>query len=187
MKQASSISRLTAVLLAGAPLLLAENADAKDIFRWVDSDGAVHFSDTRPAADDVEVTTLTLASSASDYDASLDPYSILNQAARTHERWQAIQSIRLAESRAAQPQSPSPPAPPPATYRRYSRLGYWPGRDDYFYGDPSRLAANQYRALSELDLTGARPDSINSGAHRERVQRSQALPLALPRPMPRNP
>jgi hypothetical protein len=173
--------------LAVSPLLAAAPASADEIYRWVDADGAVHFSDARPLDDDLAVTTLELAEFASAYDPAADPYSILNQAARTHEKWQAIEAAGR-ERATAQPIVVTLPATAPQTETRYYRYGrdyYVPVQPVLPGGDPSRIARQQYRALDELDLTGPQPYSINSGAHRDRVERSQSLPLVTT-PTPRN-
>jgi hypothetical protein len=166
----------------------ASTAAAAEIFRWVDADGTVHFSDTKPP-EDVETTMRTVTESyTSAYDPAGDPYSILNQAKRTHERWLDLEDARQARAARrtaarAEPDSRSAlridardsrawpvgyvvPAPVPPRY-------------------PAGAAPSQVRALESLDLGGTRPYSINSGAHRERVERSQALPLVPPPSKPR--
>lgn len=185
MNEARSIPGLMAAALAGSMLLAAESAAGGEIYRWVDADGGVHFSDTRPADETVAVATLDVAEFASSYDASEDPYSILNQAARTHERWQTIEAARR-DRRQPQPPAVSLPANAPQSGSRY--IGYGPiislptRIGNAASRDPARLARQQDRALHELELTGARPASINSSAHRARVARSQNLPLVTPTP-----
>jgi len=169
---------LPAVLLGFALVIAARPGPvrAAEAFRWIGDDGTVHFSDAPPADDTIEVTRLQLVDSATDYDPVTDPYSILNQARRIHETWQDVAARR--------PQRTAPPAATaaadagrPAPYRVSGGLIYPalpPDRPPY---RPSGLARQQARALDALDLTGERPYSINAGAHSERVQRSQALPL----------
>ena len=165
---------------------------AGDIFRWVDEDGGVHYSDQRPA-DDATVTIVEIESSpARPYNAEDDPYSILNQAARTHERWLALEEAR--QARAAGRSAAAASRQPPAeygydSYLEYSSFypyyAYWPANGSDFRPGQGR---QQVYAMHTLDLLGPRPASINSGVHQDRVNRSQFLPLvpppAPPRPTP---
>jgi hypothetical protein len=164
----------------------AESAAATEVYRWVGDDGTVHFSDTPPPDDTVPVHTLELSETTPDYDPAADPYSILNQARRIHETWMEIEGLRQQRAPAA-----TVNAPAPRSSGRYSTYGYAssviypsvpPNRPTPF---PTGIARQQAHALNELDLVGERPYSINSGAHRERVERSQALPLVPPAPVPR--
>lgn len=186
MKRAGSISGLTAAALAGT-LPFAPVAAAGEIYRWVDDDGSVHYSDNPPPDGETDVTTLEVPQFSSDYDPTEDPYSILNQAARTHEKWQTIEAARR-ERAAAQPAAVTVNYAAPQSDYGYFDYAYLyssafpgnPGRN------PSRIARQQYRALDTLELTGPRPYSINSTAHRARVERSQFLPLVPavpPRPV----
>jgi len=177
--------------LAFLATLVAGSASAAEVFHWVDADGKVHFSDTRPA-DETPVTTIELVDyPRSAYNPAEDPYSILNQASRIHERWVEINGAAdeagSSESATATPSAGSASTEPTI---RYGTTLFYPARPPVVQRDPSRLARQQQYALDELELSGSQPASINSGAHAERVERSQALPLvpppaAPPRPDPR--
>jgi hypothetical protein len=182
MQRTGSIRALNALVLTGAMLFAVGPATAKEVYRWIDDEGRVHFSDSRPIDDALTVTTLELAEFTSDYDPAEDPYSIQNQAARTFERWQAIEAARL--ERAARRLAPvtATDTEPRADSRNLGvpYFTYPPVRPGNPGGDPSQLARQQYRALTELELTGPQPYSINSSEHRARVERSQNLPLVAP-------
>ena len=134
---------------------------------------------------------------ATRYNAEDDPYSILNQAARIHERWLDLEEARQArvEERREAEASRNPP-PPDYGYDRYDSYleyssyypyyAYWPANgSDYRPGQ----GRQQIYAMNTLDLLGPRPASINSGEHQDRVFRSQFLPLVpappVVQPLPR--
>jgi len=171
-------------------MLAMSGAGATEIFQWIDDEGVVHFSDTRPESD-VAVKALHVnKSTPADYDPQDDPYSILNQAARMNRSWAELEKIRdeRAEKRREEAER----------NRRYVEL-YEP---DFYYQRPGRYFWNSGRypptirppqnrvtrqqayALQQTGLDGRRPNSINSGTHHARVQRSQALPLVGPPPRP---
>ena len=82
-----------ALVLTG--LAMSNAAKADEIFRWVDDEGVVHFSQWAPPQDIDNVATLIVHSTnPPDYDPANDPYSIGNQAARTSETWQALEAQR---------------------------------------------------------------------------------------------
>jgi hypothetical protein len=83
-----------AFALALTALALNQPAIAGEVFRWVDSEGVVHFSQWAP--DDVEdVSKLVVkATNPPDYDPADDPYSISRQAERTSEAWKEIETRR---------------------------------------------------------------------------------------------
>ncbi|HEX2140094.1 MAG TPA: DUF4124 domain-containing protein [Woeseiaceae bacterium] len=85
---------LPAVALLAA--LLPPQAAALEIYKWVDDDGVVHYSESRPeepAAAPVE--TLHIASTNSPaYDPDDYYWSILNQAERIGEQWSAMQDAK---------------------------------------------------------------------------------------------
>jgi len=67
-----------------ALLVAMGSAGATEVYRWVDADGVVHFSDTRP--EDQHADTLVVRETTPPgYDPAEDPYSILNQAERLAE------------------------------------------------------------------------------------------------------
>lgn len=174
-----------AIALAGSDAALAD-----DIYRWTDADGRVHFSDSKPV-DDTPFETVELdIPPAPDYDPTEDPYSIMNQAASIHETWLELEAVRQAdrEARAANAPAPVPVRPLDDRYYASDYALAWPVDAP---GRPNRGAGlQQIHALDELDLLGPRPASINSEAHRQRVERSQLLPFVPPpapppRPTPR--
>ena len=70
-------------------------ATADEIFRWVDDEGIVHFSQWAPPEDSDNVASLIVHSTnPPDYDPANDPYSISNQAERTNAAWQALAARR---------------------------------------------------------------------------------------------
>lgn len=173
---------------ASAPVWIG-SANAAEIYRWVDDDGVLHYSDSRPE-EGTEVDTIQVQdSSAQDYDPSADAYSIVNQARRMTQTWMELAAAR--EERMAQRRkvAQTDQGAAPAVYDHYT---YWP-RIGYFSSVyPGRLpharpaaAGGQIRALKELELAGARPQSINSGTHHARVLRSRSLPLVTPKRAPR--
>ena len=166
-----------------ASLLMFGFANASDIYQWVDEDGVTHFSDT-PPEDGAASRTLHLnATNPPDYDPTADPYSIANQAKRMNKKWSELadEKERRREEAARRPQ--------PYHYaRQYDgwRYSYWPG-----YHAPARPPAPRFRtvrrqanALDTLELTGPRPYSINSSAHRARVESSRSFLEAAARPPP---
>ncbi len=166
----------------------AASANASEIYQWMDEDGVVHFSDTRPE-DGAVVTRLRFQEmNPSDYDPFEDPYSIRNQAERTNATWTELEKAREArqEKRREEAERNLRYAPAPYDpYLYYSRPAYFsfahPGR--HLRHQP-KLARRQLHALEELGLTGPRPHSINSGAHRARIEQSRNLPLVTPKPGP---
>ncbi|MGD8810052.1 MAG: DUF4124 domain-containing protein [Gammaproteobacteria bacterium] len=164
---------------------------ATEIYRWVDADGVVHYSDAAPRGD-VTATTIDVEESRTpDYDPLEDPYSILNQARRLREARSALVEARLEREQASRPPVSPEPAPAPSAYWRTPDYRSWwyspalPGRPGSRPGEAFR----QYDAMQQLDLTGPRPQSVNSGVHQQRVERSTALPITPPsRPQrPRTP
>jgi hypothetical protein len=187
---------IVAALAAACAAIAAQRGTAEEIYRWVDADGGVHYSDA-PPAQELPVTVLEVETAPRAPDiAADDPYSILNQAARTHERWLEIEAVRQAraEQQAEALANRVPPEPQYydgyheySTWPYYSNYGYWRGQaPDYRPGQ----GRQQIYAMHTLDLLGPRPASINSGVHQDRVARSQFLPLVPPpapppRPTPR--
>jgi hypothetical protein len=159
---------------------------AAEVYRWVGSDGVVHYSDEKPR-DDEEFTTLEFAAARpQDYDPLTDPYSIQNQARRINESLLAIAQARderLENRRSSAQDFQQRDA---ADYRqriesgvRYFSPWVYSGFAPNNFrrrGDPA-AAQRQLQAMQQLDLSGRRPASINSGIHRQRVQRSVALPV----------
>lgn len=190
-----SIHLLCATLITA---LFNGAAAAAEIYRWVDGDGVVHYSDEKPR-DDAAVTTIDIPDSRpADYDPHEDPYSIRNQAQRVNEAWTELAQARSEREQARRQAAQSAAAAPSSSYdsgQDYrTRYGY--DRSWYYYPSPifprpahPGAGRQQLRAINELGLTAPRPASINSGVHHDRVQRSAFLPIvpvAKPqRPRPR--
>ena len=163
-------------------LLLAFNDPAigGEIFRWVDEDGVVTFSDSAPSNATVEISRRTITkTNPPDYDPLDDQFSISRQAERTNVRWSALKARRdelraqriEAAQRASQQQSfmyvldesyPSPIWYGPAYPRRFG----------HFHKSKKRF--HQLHALDRFNAgDGRRPHSINSSAHLARVTASR--------------
>jgi hypothetical protein len=190
---------LSRLLLVPA-VFFAVNADAGEIYRWVDEQGIVHFSDTMPA-DNSKVESLYVGkTNPPDYDPSKDPYSITNQAERIGENWSRLEEERQARRDKRREELPREPvyAYPPYDpyYDRYRFPHYRPGLrppSSPGYRPPLQgpTVRRQVTALDTLGLSGARPHSINSGRHAARVENStnfiDTIRNAPPRPVPLKP
>ena len=178
-------------------VLFAANASADEIYKWVDEDGVVHFSDTKPP-DNTDVERLYLGrTNPPDYDPAEDPYSIAKQAERIGETWSRLEEERDARREKQREEALRQPTyvyqPYDPYYDRYRYPYYrpgirppsYPGYRPPFQGPTVR---RQVRALDTLGLSGARPHSINSGRHAARVESSanslDAVRSAPPRPVP---
>jgi len=175
-----------AAVLFSSPV--AKPATAAEVYRWVDNEGVVHYSDQRPEHD-APVTVLEIESSppSSAYDAVNDPYSILNQAARIHEGWRDLEAVRQARAQERSDALPHRELPSPPEYDGYFERSSYP----YYWALPASSpdyrpgqGRQQIYALHTLDLLGQRPASVNSGPHLDRVERSQFLPIVPPPPLP---
>jgi hypothetical protein len=79
--------RFTAPIAVLAGCLAAAPAPAQEIYRWVDEDGVVHFSDTAPVSESRDISTVEIEDTRpSDYDPEADIYNVAEQA----ERMQAL-------------------------------------------------------------------------------------------------
>lgn len=176
-------SRWSLIPLAALAVTWATAANASEIYKWVDEDGVVHYSDTRPE-NDAPVTTMQLRElNPEDYDTAKDPYSILNQAKRMNESW----TRRVAAQEQARSRSQDAgeeglyAAPGYIPTRYYPAIAYYPVVPPPRAGRSNpRAARQQLNALNDFDLARRRPESINSGVHRDRVLRSRALPVVGP-------
>ena len=102
---------------------------AQEIYRWVDDQGVVHFSDTAPAAASGEVSTLTLQDTTpANYDPEQDIYNL----EATAQRMQALRDELAAEREARRERAATQP-PVVAQYPEQPHYGY---ADDYLYGYP---------------------------------------------------
>lgn len=187
-------------LLLIPAVFFAINAGAGEIYRWVDENGVVHFSDTKPA-DDTEVESLQIGrTNPPDYDPSQDPYSIRNQAERIGETWSRLEEEKQARRDKRREEALREPVyayrPYDPYYDRYRFPYYRPGlRPPSYPGYRPPLqgptARRQVTALDTLGLSGTRPHSINSGRHVARVESSanfvDAIRRAPARPVPLTP
>lgn len=77
-------SLLGAALLGLGAGLATGLAEAEEVYRWVDADGVVHFSDKPPASAQAGVTTMAVDSQPpASYDPDEDRYNVEATAART--------------------------------------------------------------------------------------------------------
>ena len=180
-------SRWFVMPLAALLVTWSTGSNASEIYKWVSDDGVVHYSDTRPK-NEASVTTLELRElNPDDYDPASDPHSILNQAKRMNESW----TERVATQRQPGPRSVEAREEGLYASRGYPPFAYFPPTEYYPIVLPPRqrtrnagAARQQLNALSAFDLVGQRSESINSGVHRDRVLRSQALPVVSPNRVP---
>lgn len=182
MRQVVSIAGLLLVL-PGA----IQPTSAAEVYRWIGEDGVVHYSDEKPR-DDASFTTMQFAESRpQEYDPHKDPYSIENQAKRINESWSQLAQVRA--ERVEQLEQASQNSVLASQNQLQQRRNFGPRYFSPWFNsnlvplnfqrriDP-RAASRQQQAIDGLNLSGQRPASINSGAHRERVQRSGALPIS---------
>lgn len=127
-----SVSAMAILSLA----LCTARAAAVEVFKWVDEDGVVHFTDERPVATTAEITHFVITpSNPLDYDPVEDEYSVKNQAARTNDYFKKIAERReeRAKKRAEAAEKAAQNRPRfvryyDATVRSYYRPYYWPVR-----------------------------------------------------------
>ena len=185
------------ILLVIAPMFAA-GAHAGEIYKWLDDDGVVHYSDTKPA-DESNVELLVVGkTNPPGYDPADDPYSIANQAERIGETWSRLEDEKEARRKKRREESARPPAyayrPYDPYYDRYRyphyRPGWHPPAHPGYRPPQGPTIRRQVTALDTLGLTGARPHSINSGRHHARVESSASfldtVRNAPPRPVPLN-
>lgn len=92
--------------------LLAASAAAQDVYRWVDADGVVHFSQTAPATDTQGVDRLQIEDTRpADYDPGEDRYHVTEQA----ERMLALRAEMATEREARRKRAERAAARQPAT------------------------------------------------------------------------
>lgn len=101
--------------------LAGSTVHASEIYRWVDDNGVVHFSQTAPNESETEVDKLALQDTRpSDYDPDRDIYGVAEQA----ERMQALRDDmeeKRQESLKRQREAAKQPA---YQYRQPERYGY---------------------------------------------------------------
>ena len=164
-----------------------QSALGYEIYKWVDEDGVVHFSEVKPS-DVATVRTLRVtATNAPDYDPNEDPYSIRNQAERTGALWSRLEERKAARrerQREAAERAQAPPINDPEYYYRSPGF-YAPIRPFHpvFNPRPFKTAKRQFAALDKLGLDSTnRPHSINSSAHRARTESSFSTLFVNPSP-----
>lgn len=165
---------LTASLLS---VLFIDGAAADDVYRWVDEDGVVQFSQWAPESHAGTVSTVNIETSTPrDYDPHDDPYSILNQAARIHDRWSELQ----AEKEEAREKARERTEPGRAPFRDGDDYFSFPLRFGHFAHFRARdtfpVQRKQLEVLEEFDrLPIPRAASINSSWHHARVSAQQQV------------
>jgi hypothetical protein len=134
MERAVQLITLSMTLLLGS--LAATPLPAEEIYRWVDENGVVNFSDTAPAARSRSVSTVAVEDTRpSDYDPEADIYNVEAQAERMQalrEEMQARREARLEEERNAAQRTPAQSAQPVG----YALPPWWWDRPGY--GKPPR-------------------------------------------------
>lgn len=172
---------LAALLAVGHTSL----ADEGSLFRWIDSEGRMHFGDRPPPADVEHVEELNMPSfAAPSRPADQDPYSILNQLGRLEANRQILERerrerawqereyyLRKRELEALEQSSDQPASGPVYGYPRPvypSHPIHRPGRPGHRPGWPNQRAPTRIDRWFEPDLPVYRP-----GLHR---------PPGVPRP-----
>jgi hypothetical protein len=121
-------SRVT-IFVGVAVLAAAQPAPAQEIYRWVDEQGVVHFSDTAPGGASGEISTLTLDGSPP---AAYDPEQDIYNLAATGQRMQALRDEMAAQRDARRERAAAQP-PVVVQYPEQQHSGYANG---YLYGYP---------------------------------------------------
>lgn len=124
-----TMQRLYIFLFACSPLMFCGPvAWAQEVYRWVDGNGVVNYSDTAPRAVLEDIATLRLEDTApADYDPSEDRYHVAAQAARMQALREAMEKQR--EQRRERLRST--PAQAPVQYPQGVRYGYPYGYPGY--------------------------------------------------------
>lgn len=102
---------------------ILNGAAAQEVYRWVDENGVVNFSDKAPvvATGNSDVNTLTLQDAApTDYDPEEDIYNVAAQA----ERMQALRDEMAKDREARREQQSRVPQQPAVPYERGVSYGY---------------------------------------------------------------
>ena len=89
-----TVAALPVLTLVLAGLAVTTSATADEVFRWVDDEGIVHFSQWAPQDVDNVATLIVKSTNPPNYDPANDPYSIGKQAERTSEAWQVLETRR---------------------------------------------------------------------------------------------
>jgi len=156
---------------------------AAEVYRWVDDEGIVHYSQWAPESQQQELARIDVPTSTpDDYDPAGDPYSVLNQAARIHETYSAL-TARDADRQSTAETSRSRDEDPDdeARYRDEPYL-YAPPPRRPARRDPLAVQRRQLDVVDELERRGTeRAYSINSSVHRARVAASEEAVEAVRR------
>jgi len=87
------------IILLIVSAICAPPAAAVEIYKWVDDEGVIHFSDEQPVDATSNVSSFVIAASnPADYDPAADEYSIQNQASRINETYKKIEEKREARA-----------------------------------------------------------------------------------------
>lgn len=115
-------SRNVFILLAAICIGLGPDySRATEVYRWVDEDGVVHFSQTAPPGQDTDVSKLSLADTRpSDYDPDEDIYGVAEQEKRMKAKRDDMEKRRQ-ERLERQRQTANQP---PVQYRVPEQYGY---------------------------------------------------------------
>lgn len=106
-------------------LAVAPGRAAAEVYRWVDEDGVVHFSDRQPVSTDVDYSTVDIdAPPASGHDPDADMFNVEATRNRTQNRRTELQEKRNA--RAERARNASPPSAQPPSQRTYPPGVSWP-------------------------------------------------------------
>ncbi|MEJ2383320.1 MAG: DUF4124 domain-containing protein [Xanthomonadales bacterium] len=124
-----AFGRIGTAALSGFLALAAGPAGATEVYRWVDADGVVHFSQTAPAGAVEDVSRQVVENPVpSGYDPDEDIYDVAGQQERMQARREALErdleARRERERQAAQ--QPMRSAPPVQGYPVYGWPGYRP-------------------------------------------------------------
>jgi hypothetical protein len=117
-----TMHRLYTLLLACSPIMFCDSASwAQEVYRWVDENGVVNYSDTAPRAVHEDIDTLQLDDTTpAGYDPSEDRYHVAAQA----ERMQALREEMEKQREQQRERLRSRPAQTPQQYPQGVRYGY---------------------------------------------------------------
>jgi len=114
------------MLLAFAPCAAA----ADEVYRWVDDEGTVHFSDTPPASASTNFSTIDIGpSTGSSFDPEADVFNIEATRERTQQRRGELEEQR--EARAERARHASAPVTQAPVQREYPVGVAWPRYPGY--------------------------------------------------------
>lgn len=168
-------THLATVVAAAVCSGAAVPAVAYEIYKWVDENGIVHYSESAPEETDADVTTLELEpTNPPGYDPADDYYSIENQAERIRAQWEAIaeekeeraeaeraaaveERLAALESRSSQSYAPVyRPAPKVFLPLRHQRF-FRPHSAGRLHGLHDRQRPRTERSAPARDTRGSRP------------------------------